>query len=77
MRPWWRNGGLPPVTVDEDAAPTVINLASYFQDVEDGDTLTYTVESNANPGLFSDIVIDNVAHTLTLTYAKTRMVTLI
>ncbi len=66
------NGGIPPVTVDEDAAPTVIDLASYFQDVEDGDTLTYSVESNTNPGLFSDVVIDNVAHTLTLTYAENQ-----
>ncbi len=66
------NGGIPPVLVDEDAAPTVIDLASYFQDVEDGDTLTYSVESNTNPGLFSDIVIDNVAHTLTLTYAENQ-----
>ncbi len=70
--PVLEGGGLPPVTVNEDAPPTVINLASYYEDVEDGNNLTYSVAGNTNPGLFSDIVIDNIAHTLTLSYAANQ-----
>ncbi|MDL1983033.1 MAG: DUF4347 domain-containing protein, partial [Deltaproteobacteria bacterium] len=62
--------GIADVTVDEDAADTVINLFAAFADVEDPDSaLTYSIESNTNAGLFDVTTIDGVAGTLTLDYA--------
>jgi hypothetical protein len=63
--------GLAAVNVNEDAPDTVINLAASFNDVEDGGTgLTYTIQGNTNPGLFSSTPINNTTHTLTLSYAS-------
>ena len=39
------------VTVNEDAVDTVVPLANVFTDVEDGTSLTLSVESNSNPTL--------------------------
>jgi VCBS repeat-containing protein len=62
--------GLAAVNVNEDAPDTLINLAANFNDVEDGGTgLTYTVQANTNPALFSSTLINNATHTLTLDYA--------
>ena len=63
-------GGVANVTVNEDAAPSVIDLFAAFADVEDADAgLTYSVTGNTNPGLFSATTVDGVAGTLTLSYA--------
>ncbi|MDN5205274.1 T9SS type A sorting domain-containing protein [Fulvivirgaceae bacterium BMA10] len=61
---------IPDVSVDEDAPDTVIDLFATFDDVEDADNLlTYTIESNTNPGLFDNVTIDDVLGTLTLDFA--------
>ena len=61
--------GIADVAVDEDGAPTVISLHGAFADVEDPDSaLTYSIQGNTNPGLFSGLVIDGTAGTLTLSY---------
>lgn len=57
------------VTVNEDAANTLIDLKAAFDDVEDTDLeLTYSVESNTNAGLFSNVTI-NASGVLILNYA--------
>ena len=62
--------GISNVTVDEDAADTVIDLFAAFADSEDADSaLTYTITNNTNAGLFTSTAIDAVAGTLTLDYA--------
>ncbi len=44
--------GISNVTVNEDAANSVINLLTSFSDIEDGAAgLVYSVQSNSNPGL--------------------------
>lgn len=56
------------VAVNEDAANTVINLFNHFQDTESADNaLTYTVENNTNPGLFSSVDI-STPNAFTLDY---------
>jgi len=60
--------GIPPVTVNEDAANTVLNLRLSFNDVEDGNDLAYTVQANTNPSLFSSVSINNANDNLTLAY---------
>jgi VCBS repeat-containing protein len=61
--------GIGNVTVDEDAANTIVDLFAAFADVEDADTaLTYTVQSNSNPALFSSITVNGGLGTLTLGY---------
>ena len=58
------------ITVDEDSSATVIDLFASFDDVEDADEdLVFSLTQNTNPDLFSSIVIDNVAGTLTFNYA--------
>jgi Tfp pilus tip-associated adhesin PilY1 len=42
-----------PVTVDEDASPTTVDLSGVFADIDAGDTLTLDVLSVTNPGLFA------------------------
>jgi hypothetical protein len=65
--------GLADISVDEDAAETVINLFAGFADTEDPDTvLTYTLSSNTNAGLFNTTTIDAAAGTLTLEYAPNQ-----
>ena len=62
--------GIANITVDEDAANTVVDLFAAFDDVEDLDTaLTYSITNNTNPGLFTSTTIDGVAGSLTLDYA--------
>ena len=62
--------GLQDITVPEDGPATVIDLFATFDDVEDDDNeLTYTITQNSNPALFSSIVIDQTAGTLTFNYA--------
>ena len=61
--------GIANVNVNEDAPNTVINLFNAFDDLEDADAaLIYTVEQNTNPGLFSNVTINNPGGTLTLDY---------
>ena len=62
--------GIADVNVNEDAADTVIDLFAAFADVEDADEdLTYTIQDNSDPSLFSSTSIDGLAGTLTLSYA--------
>jgi hypothetical protein len=59
---------IPDLTVNEDAANTVINLYPFFADVEDADSaLTYSV-SYTNPGLFASVNITDPTN-FTLDYA--------
>ena len=67
------SSGLADITVDEDAANSVINLFAGFTDIEDADTvLTYSLSNNSNTGLFTATTIDGVAGTLTLEYAPNQ-----
>ncbi len=60
--------GISDVVVDEDSAPTNINLHAAFGDIEDLDSdLTYSISDNTNLGLFNGTPI--VGGTLTLNYA--------
>ena len=62
--------GISDVEVAEDALDTVIDLFAAFDDVEDlGADLTYTIQSNSNPNLFTSASIDAGTGTLTLDYA--------
>src|SRR5262249_1721122 len=62
--------GLASVTVQQNAAPSVIDLFGAFADVEDSDSqLTYSVAGNTNAALFSSTAISQQNGTLTLTYA--------
>jgi len=71
------SGNLPPTTngiadvnVNTDSPDTVLDLFAAFDDFEDPDTdLTYTLENNSNPSLFTATAIDGVLGTLTLDYA--------
>lgn len=64
--------GLAPVDVTENAPDTVVDLSASFDDVEDGllgsgsDRLSYTVQSNSNPDLFS--AVTPTGSELTLAY---------
>ncbi len=61
--------GIADVYVNVGAADSVIDLFSAFDDFEDPDTsLSYTLESNSNPSLFTSTSIDGVLGTLTLDY---------
>lgn len=61
--------GIGDVTVNEDATDTVIDLTAAFDDIEDSDAdLVYAVTGNTNTSLVTTSV-DNVADTLTLSYA--------
>ena len=56
--------------LNEDAPPTVIALATVFDDVDiatNADLLTYAIVGNSNPALFSSV--DLTGGVLTLTYA--------
>ncbi len=60
--------GLSNIRVDEDASDTVIDLTGSLANPEDGaGGLTYSVQSDTNPALFSQVDIQ--AGTLTLDYA--------
>jgi len=54
------------VTVDEDAADTLIDLSGVFGDVDSGDSLTLSIEGNTNSGL---VTTNLVGTDLTLSYA--------
>ncbi len=62
--------GIADLTVPQDAPDTVIDLFAAFDDLEDADSeLTYTIVGNTDPSLFSQVVVDEEAGTLTLDYA--------
>ena len=62
--------GLPGVSVQEDAANTVVPLAGAFSDQEQPSAeLTYSLTLNTNPALFSSTAISASADTVTLDYA--------
>jgi len=62
--------GIADVNVSENAAPVAIDLASTFEDVEDSDAdLTYSIESNGDPTLFSSVVISGNPANLNLEFA--------
>lgn len=63
--------GIPPVSVNEDSANTVIRLSDYFSD-PDGDALTYALDSNSNSSLFSSVTINALSTELTLDYAENQ-----
>ena len=53
--------GIANVNVNTDAPNTVIDLFAAFDDFEDPDpALTYTIENNTNPSLFTSTTIDGV-----------------
>ncbi|MCB9113237.1 MAG: DUF4082 domain-containing protein, partial [Anaerolineales bacterium] len=61
--------GIAPVTVDEDAADTTLDLWTSFADAEDADSaLTYTIENNTNAALFTSVTITG-GQNLVLNYA--------
>jgi hypothetical protein len=63
--------GIPNVTVDEDAADSVIDLFAAFDDIEDPDpSLTFSISGNTDPSLFNSNAIDPVAGTLTFDFAQ-------
>lgn len=65
-----KTSGIPDQVVNEGAAPRVINLWAYFSDDEDPDTaLTFLVQTNDNPALVTAAEVNNLAGTLTLTFA--------
>jgi hypothetical protein len=68
-KPYAENGGIPDQPMNETGIKT-INLSDYFQDVEDGDALTYTYtlvdSSDARIFYPGGITLDNVHKTLTL-----------
>ena len=58
------------MTVNEDAADTVIDLAAAFADAEHSDAdLTFSVTGNTDAGLFAGVAVDNGGDTLTLDFA--------
>ncbi|HKB04154.1 MAG TPA: Ig-like domain-containing protein [Gemmataceae bacterium] len=60
--------GLPPVSVNEDAAPTAVTLAGSFADIEDGAAgLAYSVVGNTNPDMFGSVSVSGGV--LTVSYA--------
>ena len=62
--------GIADVHVNTDAPDTIIDLFAAFDDIEDPDSaLTYSIENNTNPSLFTATTIDGVLGTLTLAYA--------
>ena len=64
-----RSTGIENITVEEDAPESIIDLFSAFEDVENVDSdLTYTIEGNSNPGLFSNLSIDGANGTFNLRY---------
>ena len=65
------SGPLPDVTVDEDAAPTTIDLRTAFDDLEDGPAgLVYTVRAlTGTPGLVTG-TINPATDALTLRYGQ-------
>ena len=61
--------GLPNITVFDDASSTIIQLATYFSDVEDGAALLhYKLTHNTNPALFSFVGIAPNTDRLSLKY---------
>ena len=61
------------MTVDEDAADSVVDLFAAFADIEDADAaLTYSITGSTNVGLFTATSIDGVSGTLTLDYAPIK-----
>ncbi len=63
---------IPDITVIQNGPNTIINLRSFFADVEDGSAgLVYTIQSNDNPSLFTATAIDNATDVLTLDYSPT------
>ncbi|MFC1836748.1 hypothetical protein ACFL2Q_18820, partial [Thermodesulfobacteriota bacterium] len=64
------NDGLQDVVVNEDSSDTVIDLWDYFDDVEDGDALTYEVVGTPDPNLFESVTIGADGHTLTIDYKE-------
>ena len=63
--------GIPDVFVNVHAPDTVIDLFAVFEDA-DAD-MTYTIQANSNPALFTSATIDGVLGTLTLDYAPATL----
>jgi hypothetical protein len=61
--------GIADITVNEDAAETVIDLFAAFNDAEsDDNALSYAVTGNTNPNLFGNISIEPTTGALILAY---------
>ena len=59
-------GEIDDVVVDENAGDTVLDLAAAFGDVDiltNGDSLTFSVEGNTNPGLVDTSVLGTLSYT--------------
>ncbi len=64
--------GLADISVTEDAADSVINLASVFNDADNlSSTLIYTIEGNSDPALVT-AGLNAAADTLILSYAQNQ-----
>ncbi|XOV82161.1 MAG: PilC/PilY family type IV pilus protein [bacterium] len=62
-------GSLPDRNIDEDDPPEIVSLAGVFSDVDiatNGDVLSYEVDNNTNPGIFSNQSISGDELTLDL-----------
>ena len=63
--------GIGNVNVTEGTTSSVVNLFDAFADAEDTDNqLTYTIDSNSNPSLFSSTDINTTTGELTVAYAS-------
>ncbi len=59
----------PAVDAGAAAAPMVLAMAPQFSDADQGDTLTFTLGGNTNPGIFEHLAIDAVTGDLSITFA--------
>lgn len=60
---------IPDLQVEEDAPAESVTLFDYFDDIEDADTqMTYTVQTNTNPGLISTLPISSATGLLTMNF---------
>jgi uncharacterized delta-60 repeat protein len=65
--------GISDITIDEDAADTLVDLFAAFADPTDADSaLTYTITGNTNAGLFTSTTINGTFGTLALDYAPNQ-----
>jgi len=63
---------LPAPEVSEDGAPVTVELGPSFSDVDAGDVLRFSVLSNDQADLFSDVSLDAASGRLILTWAAYR-----
>ncbi len=65
------SAGLSDIVVDEDSPAGVLDLPTWFSDIDDpSSSLDYLLVSNTNAGLFTSAAIDPATHQLKLAYAR-------